>query len=173
MSCFPICVDLTGKPVLLIGRGEQIWQKAEKLRPFGAELIYKDALPEDWEPALVIVGDTPLDRAEAICEVCCRRRIPVNVVDVPRLCSFYFPALIQRGSLTVSLSTGGESPAAAGVLRRRLEEALPDNTEDILSWLGENREVLRNRGILKAAAEEALGKNRPLTEEELLGLKKT
>ena len=51
---------------------------------------------------------------------------------------------------------------AAGVLRRQIEESIPDNTEDILQWLGERRELLKEKGILKKATEQALVLNRPL-----------
>jgi len=55
---------------------------------------------------------------------------------------------------------------AAGVLRRQIEESIPDNTEDILQWLGERRELLKEKGILKKATEQALVLNRPLTKKE-------
>ena len=173
MSYFPLCVDLTGKTVVLIGQGQQIEDKQEKLRPFGARLVRKETFaPADAQerPAFVVVGDRDLEEAERICELCRLYGIPVNVVDVPRLCSFYFPALITRGKLTVSVSTGGGSPAAAGYLRRKIEESLPDRTEEILNWLSVNREEFKKRGILKQAIAGAFAQNAPLTEEELSGL---
>ena len=173
MNRFPLSIDLAGKPVFLIGNGPQIRAKAEKLAPFGAVLIQKDTFtPDDagHTPAMVIVGDTDVAQAEGIYALCCRHRIPVNVVDVPRLCTFYFPALITRGDLTVSISTGGGSPAAAACLRQKLEDALPSNTEDILDWACRHREELRTRGVLKQAIAAALANNRPLTDEEIRDL---
>jgi precorrin-2 dehydrogenase/sirohydrochlorin ferrochelatase len=48
--------------------------------------------------------------------------IPVNVVDVPGLCTFIAPAVLQRGALQIAISTGGASPAFAARLRRELED---------------------------------------------------
>lgn len=170
MSRFPLSIDLTGKVVFLIGNGPQIQQKAEKLAPFGAVLIRRATFTEadaQQLPALVIVGDTELAEAEHIFSLCCQYRIAVNVVDVPRLCSFYFPALITRGDLTVSISTDGSSPAAAACLRQRIEGVLPDRTGEILDWLSENRQLLREKKCLSAAAGAAFSAGRPLTAAEV------
>lgn len=170
MSRFPMSVDLTGKRVYLIGDGEQIRQKARKLEPFGPVLCYAEDFTQaeaDSLPAMVIVGDTEPAKAQRISSLCQRCRIPVNVVDMPALCSFYFPALIVREPLTVALTTDGCAPAAAGYLRGRLEEALPENTEQILAWLGEHTPQLRRQKLLTATVAEAFRKNRPLTQSEL------
>lgn len=167
---FPLSLDLRGRPVYLIGSGPQIEEKAKKIAPFGADIIRQAAFSPEGaarQPALVIVGDTELTEAQLICDLCKAHNIPVNVVDVPQLCSFYFPALITKGDLTVSVSTGGVCPEAAGYLRRRLEEALPDNTEAILVWLAQKREALRKKGCTKAAVAVAFQLGRPLTPEEL------
>ena len=173
MNRFPLSVDLRGKQVYLIGNGEQVRQKAEKLAPFGAMLIHSDTFTEaeaESNPAMVIVGDTPRAEAEQIFALCCRYRIPVNVVDEPDLCSFYFPALVTRGDLTISISTAGTSPTAAACLRHKIDDLLPKNTEDILCWLSEHRAEFKEKQLLKAAAAAAFSAGRPLTADEVAKL---
>lgn len=173
MNRFPLCIELSGRTVVLVGSGEQIRQKEEKLKPFGAQLLRLEDFTEkeaETLPAMVIVGDTPLEKAERISRLCVRRRIAVNVVDVPALCSFYFPALITRGDLTVGVSTGGKSPAAAAYLRQRIESVLPEETERILDWITDNRAGLKEKGILQAAIAGAFAGGRPLSEEEICRL---
>jgi precorrin-2 dehydrogenase/sirohydrochlorin ferrochelatase len=50
-----------------------------------------------------------------------RRGIWVNVVDAPEFCTAIAPAIVQRGALTIAISTGGASPAVASAIRRQLE----------------------------------------------------
>lgn len=145
MAYFPLCVDLKGKRILLIGSGPQIQDKMEKLRPFGGELISLSALkPEELteDVAFVVAGDLDADALTEISRLCRSRRVPLNVVDDPEKSSFFFPALTVRGDLTVSVSTGGKVPAAAGCISARIRETLPDDAGERLDQLYALREAL-------------------------------
>ena len=180
MSFFPMCVELKDKWILLVGTGAQTAEKLDKLRPFGAVLTRVDTLrAEDLQPrpVFVVVGDHSEAEARRCSMLCGEQGIPVNVVDRPELCSFFFPALISRGELTVSVSTGGKSPGAAAWLRGRIEQALPDKMEEILEWLSDIRRQLKSEypaavygPILKQMTERAFAEQRPLTQEECAGL---
>lgn len=177
MSYFPLCVDLTGATVLLVGSGPQIQEKRERLTGFGANLRCLDRLEERdllCDPAMVVIGDLERQEAERCSSLCRRKRIPVNVVDVPDLCTFIFPALIRRGDLTVGITTGGKSPGFAAILRRKLEGEIPRNAGAILTWLYQLRPRLKRecsetqfRRALKAATGQSMALDRPLTGEEV------
>ena len=166
MAYFPMCVDLRGKRILLVGQGRQIADKAEKLRLFGGDLCPVDTLTEadlTEEVAMVVIGDTPEPLAEQYSRLCRMHRIPVNVVDMPRLCTFCFPSIISRGALTIAISTGGAVPGVGAHLKRRVEEQLPADVETILQELQDLRQTLYQqypketaRTMLRDAIEKAL-----------------
>lgn len=64
----------------------------------------------------------------------------INVVDDPELCSFTVPAVVHRGSLTVSISTAGQSPALAVHLRQQIEEFIGPEYALFLEILRELRD---------------------------------
>lgn len=70
--------------------------------------------------------------------------IPVNVVDEPSLCTFVFPSIIERGALTVAISTGGNAPVIARLLRARLESWLPTQLENMINVAGSLRDTVRD-----------------------------
>jgi precorrin-2 dehydrogenase / sirohydrochlorin ferrochelatase len=70
----------------------------------------------------------------------------LNVVDIPALCSFIAPAVVERGPVKVAISTGGASPALARKLRESLEGYDPLAWADAARVLAEVREELKRSG---------------------------
>lgn len=90
-------------------------------------------LVEEKAPFLVFIstGDTHLDEELAEAARASGRRNPiVCVVDDPRLNDFNMPAIAEVGDIRVGVSTGGLSPAMAGILRRRIEKVV--TPEDVM-----------------------------------------
>lgn len=186
MAYFPLCINLNGAQVLLLGEGKALEEKRNILLSFGANIrLFSEASEygafseTDLEPrpALVVVADMPRKEKERISLICQQQGIPVNVVDEPDLCSFYFPSLVTRGDLTVAVSTGGKSPGGAAWLRRHLEKQIPDQTETILEWANLLRQKLRTnypeadrKTVLRKAIDLALSGNRIPEEHELLAI---
>lgn len=186
MAYFPLCINLEGHNVLMLGDGKAMQEKRNILLSFGANIRllseateYSAFTEADLEPrpALVVVADMPLEEKKRISGLCKNRGIPVNVVDAPELCSFYFPSVATRGDLTVAVSTGGKSPGGAAWLRRHLEKQIPDQTEAILEWADLFRRKLRTeypeadrKTLLRQVLDLALSENRIPEEAELLSL---
>ena len=194
MPYFPLFTDLSGKSVLVVGGGIVALRKVEKLLPFTpiltvvapdicAELRRLPALdlcerafrPGDEANRSLVIAATN-DRAlnREISLLCREKQIPVNVVDDPELCTFLFPALIQRGSLTIGISTGGSSPTAAIGLKEQIQQLLPERFDEILDFLHQERVRMRasipsehqRHLLLKQLYAAAMTAGRPLTTAE-------
>ncbi len=137
---YPAYLNITGRRTVVIGGGEVAERKAAQLVASGADvtLVSPDATPElerlasegsvrwirrAYAPgdlagawlAIAATDDTDLHRSiHAEAE---REKTLLNVVDVTELCGFIAPSIVQRGPVTIAISTGGASPALARKLR--------------------------------------------------------
>lgn len=121
--------------------------------------------PHDLEGMFLVVAATSsTELHEQIFALATQRGVLCNVVDVPPLCDFYYPSVVQRGALQIAISTAGQSPALAQRLRKQLEDQFGPEYEQWLTQLGEAREKLhstkmdpeeRKRLLHEQASEEA------------------
>jgi precorrin-2 dehydrogenase len=74
------------------------------------------------------------------------RGVLVNSVDDPENCAFTTPARVRQGSLLLTISTEGRSPAVATWLRRQLEGQFGPEYAVLVDIVAEERERLRSRG---------------------------
>ena len=148
MNYLPIFLDLRDRHCLVVGGSETAARKAELLLRAGARVdVAAPALHEgfarlphadhlnriadaftadllDGKDAVIVVEDDAA-AAKAIADAARARHIPVNVADKPELCSFILPSIIDRSPIMVAVSSGGESPVLARMLRARLETLIP------------------------------------------------
>lgn len=95
---------------------------------------------EDLDGADFVIAATDDETLNgSISEYCMARRIPVNVVDDKKKCSFYFPALVREGALTIGISTDGKSPAAASYVRKEIAGHLPAGLGMAIDLMGQIR----------------------------------
>jgi len=94
---------------------------------------------------IVVAATSSTELHKQIFREATRRGVLCNVVDVPELCDFYYPAVVQRGGLQIAVSTSGQSPALAQRLRIELEEQFGPEYEAWLEYLGEARDKLQSR----------------------------
>ena len=95
-------------------------------------------------PVFVVAAGLEEKEGQRVSLLCKMHNIPVNVEDMPKLCTFYFPAIINRGVFTMSISTGGRCPMAAAVLKQHFEEQIPEDMDEKLERICEIREQLKS-----------------------------
>jgi precorrin-2 dehydrogenase/sirohydrochlorin ferrochelatase len=104
--------------------------------------------PSDLEGAFLVVAATSSTAVhEEIYAEARRRSVLCNVVDVPHLCDFFYPAIVRRGSLQIAISTAGESPALSQRLRKELEQQFGPEYEAWVAAIGEARAELATRDL--------------------------
>ncbi|MDI9586719.1 MAG: bifunctional precorrin-2 dehydrogenase/sirohydrochlorin ferrochelatase [Acidobacteriota bacterium] len=163
---FPISLRVDGHKCLVVGGGRVAERKIKALLRAGAmvrvvardpspmvqqlagqgtlELHVRDYAHPDLDGVfLVIVATDDAVLNATVSEECRRRGLLVNVVDQPALCNFYVSAQIERGPVSISVSTGGTAPALAKHLRMLLESVVGDEHGSLAELMGELRpEVL-------------------------------
>ena len=117
----------------------EAWSRKGKLR--WHKRRYRDS---DLAGCFLVVAATPSTKLhEKIFRAARKRRIICNVVDVPELCDFYYPAVVERGWLQIAISTSGKSPALAQRLRKDLEARFGPEYKEWLAQLGKQRQRIR------------------------------
>ena len=144
---FPLFLDLVGKDVLVVGGGAVAARKVADLVGAGAKVrvVALDVAPElaatadmvsvdrrafeerDVEGAWLTIAATDDPEVQRrVSSACERSRTFCVAVDDPPNASAYGGAILRRGPITVAISTSGEAPALARLMREVLEQALPD-----------------------------------------------
>ena len=70
--------------------------------------------------------------------------IPVNVVDSPDLSTFIFPSIVDRSPLIIAISSSGQSPVLARILRRKIEALVPAAYGKLAEFAGRMRELVKS-----------------------------
>lgn len=162
----PICLNLEGRRVLVIGGGGVGTQKVEDFTASGAEVTVISPRVSDpiralaeagrvrwlerrYEPGdtagyflVAVATDDPDANHAAFLEADAAGQL-VNVCDDPPNCNYIFASRIERGPLTVSIFTHGTSPALSRRVRRELEAWLGPEYEQLADLLAEVRPRVR------------------------------
>ena len=93
----------------------------------GAATLYRRGVTApDFAGAAIAVGDFE-DEAAAAAFVGMARDagVPVNVIDKPGFCDFFFGAIVNRSPLVIGISTDGAAPVFGQAIRARIEALIP------------------------------------------------
>ena len=168
---YPVFLDLRSRPVAVVGGGKVASAKIPGLVAAGAQVtviapridpgirgvatIAREFRPEDLDGVWFAVAAATPEVNRAVAEAAAQRRVFVNAVDDKDAATAYLAGVVRKGPVTLAVSTGGNAPALAGLLREALEAILPD---DLAEWT-------RIAGELRArwkAASVPMAERRPL-----------
>lgn len=156
MRYYPVCLDLKNKRCVVIGGGTVAIRKAKRLVECGAEVlivspeiencikgivwIKKGYEVSDLDKAFLVVAatDNPVINRR-VSDDATKANILVNVVDSPELSTFILPALLNRGDLSIAISTAGKCPALSKKIRQDLEQQFGLEYAEFIEILGELR----------------------------------
>jgi uroporphyrin-III C-methyltransferase/precorrin-2 dehydrogenase/sirohydrochlorin ferrochelatase len=147
-------MDLRGKPCLVVGGGAVAVRKVSALVRAGAAVhVVALALepeleqlaasgritcrigcyaPSDLDTSHLVIAATDERGVNVeVSRAATERRIPVNVVDAPALCSFIMPAIVDRSPVLVAVSSSGTTPVLARLLRAKIESVLPARFDEL------------------------------------------
>ena len=164
-SLFPMFMKLAGKHCLVVGAGKVGEPKIGGLIDTGARIhvvaVAASGQVREWANAgkielelrafssadlddkfLAVVATASRSLNERIYLDAQRRRVLCNVVDVPDLCDFFYPAVVRRGDLQIAISTAGQSPSLAQKLRQQLERQFGEGYTEWVEQLGETRRLV-------------------------------
>jgi precorrin-2 dehydrogenase / sirohydrochlorin ferrochelatase len=96
-----------------------------------------------WGKDLVLLAANNRALHETILKFARNRNLLVNVADTPELCDFYMGSVVTKGNLKIGVSTNGKSPTISKRLREYLEEAIPEETDELLNNMNRIREQLK------------------------------
>ncbi|KAJ2934915.1 hypothetical protein H1R20_g2198, partial [Candolleomyces eurysporus] len=96
-----------------------------------------------YDMVLTALDDNALSRR--IVEVCRALRVPVNAADIPELCDFYFGGQVRDGPLQIMISTNGNGPRIAALIKDRVKNALTGKEGNALTKVGILRTKLKER----------------------------
>jgi uroporphyrin-III C-methyltransferase/precorrin-2 dehydrogenase/sirohydrochlorin ferrochelatase len=150
----PLFLNLAGRRVVLVGGGPVAASKLGQLLATGAEVrvVAPDVRQEIVDAGVVIdrreFVESDLDGAwlvsaaataavnAQVAEAAHARHLFVNAVDDPVNATAYLGGVVRRDGVTIAISTRGDAPGLAGLLREALDAVLP---RDLGRWMDEAR----------------------------------
>ena len=175
MGYYPVSVDLTGRPCLVVGGGAVALRKVAGLVEAGARVtVVSPSLTRSllklaaeaglhWRPreyahgdaagfVLVMVATADRSVSAAVAAECRERGVLVNCADDPVRCDFILPSVFRRGAVMVAVSTGGTSPTMARLVREELDALLPGDVAALTELVAAVRYALSQGGVSLDAA---------------------
>ncbi len=174
-TLYPVFLNLSGRPVVVIGGGRVALRKVRALVRAGAvitvvapkfargfEKLPVGCVNEPWRPShlrgAAVAFAASDDRAvnATVAHVCRAKGILANICDDPGACDFHVPAAVRDGSVAVAVSTAGTAPAVGVILKKKIRGLLAKGWAARAAASARKRAQLRASGTPPAARRRAL-----------------
>lgn len=165
MDYLPIFADLKRRPCLVVGGDDSAWRKTRMLLKAGADVrVIAPTLNADFTAALaqgqiqhvgeifspddldgIFLAIAATDRKSVnalVYQSANQRQVLVNVVDDTQRCSFIVPSIVDRSPIIIAISSSGQAPVLARLLREKLEALLPQHLGRMATIAGNFRQRL-------------------------------
>ena len=179
---FPVFLKLTGRRVVLVGGGAVATAKLGALLDAGAtvtvvapqitreiassRVTIRQRMFEasDLNDAWLVVAAAPPQVNREVAKAAENRHLFINAVDDQPNASAYLGGIVRRGGVTVAISTDGNAPALAGLIRQALDALLPE--KEVTRWMS----LAQNERASWVSHTVPINRRRPLLLRALAGL---
>ena len=142
LNTFPLSYKVKGQRIIIVGGNDEALNKVRLATKTTAQVVIissqleadfsafpvtvmaREFVAADLDNAALVFVAEESPAAELAKLEARRRGIPLNVVDVPAECDFYTPSIVDRAPLTIAISTEGDAPVLARLVRARIEAML-------------------------------------------------
>lgn len=138
----PLLHRIAGKRVVVVGEGEMGEAKTRLVERAGG-IACSETEAHHAKLAFIALEDESAARAAA--KRLSDKGLLVNVADMPELCEFTTPSILDRDPVLVAMGTSGASAGLAKQLRLRFEKLLPQNLGALAAKLEQSRDAMRAR----------------------------
>jgi len=170
MDFMPFFFDLKNRTCLFVGGGAIATRKARLINKAGARIVvvspyitdemqalvkenngechFRKFEEADLECAMLVICATDDDEVNKnVSQLSQAKKLPVNVVDSPDLCSIITPAIVDRSPLMIAITSGGEAPILARQIRSKLEVMFPSSYGALAKIASKFRHLVKDKLI--------------------------
>lgn len=181
---YPIFLDITKKPCLVVGGGRVAERKVSVLLKFNGiirlvspqisntlkrygdkgriHISLKEYGEEDLDGVALVFAATNVESLnERIYNDAVKKNIPANVVDNPSLCDFIVPSIVKKDPIIIAISTSGMLPFLSKRLRKDMAEGITRDYVRYANIVGRLRKLLimeiKDKKLRRSLMKEIMG----------------
>lgn len=164
MKHLPAFIDLEDRPVLVVGGGAMAARRVAMAQRAGALVsVVAPELARDFDACaqfdhkarafdvadladqvlVYVASEEDPDYETSVANRAQENGVLVNVADRADISSFIMPSIVDRSPIVVAISSGGEAPILARMLRAKLESLVPAALGKLATFAGTYRDRVK------------------------------